>query len=194
MPRVLQGRGRMLTVAVGFAGAIGSGKTTIATTLHQLLGGVFVSFGDYVRAEAQRCGLAESRETLQDLGESLIAERGWDGFCQDTLAYFGWHHGNPVVIDGVRHVEVVSALRRLVSPGRFALVFVTTAEGVRLDRLKTEGLSEDRQCARVEAHSTESQVRGPLAGIAELIVDGALPANNNARTIVRWLAQERHSD
>lgn len=184
----------MRTVAVGFAGAIGSGKTTIATTLHQLLGGVFVSFGDYVRAEAQRRGLAEPRETLQDLGESLITEQGWDGFCRDTLAYFGWHHGDPVVIDGVRHVEVVSALRRLVSPEQFALVFVTTAEGVRLERLKIEGLSEHRRRARVEAHSTESQVRGPLPEIANLLVDGALPAYNNARAIVRWLSKEHHSD
>lgn len=179
----------MRSVAVGFAGAIGSGKTTVATAVHRLLGGVF---GDYVRAEARCRGLAEAREALQDLGEALIAERGWDGFCQDTLAHFCWRPGDLVVIDGVRHVEVVTTLRRLVSPERFALVFVTADDETLVDRLKHEGLADDRRRARVEAHSTESQVRGALPDIADLLVDGTLPADRTARAVLEWLSEEHH--
>jgi dephospho-CoA kinase len=176
-------------VAVGFAGAISSGKTTLASAVHHLVGGVFISFGDYIRAEARRRRLDENRETLQDLGESLIVELGWDVFCRDTLAHFGWDPGKSTVIDGVRHVEVVSVLRRLLFPQPFALVLVQVDEGTRIERLRCEGLTEDQQRTCVEAHSTESQVRGSLKDITDLRVNGALPSDQVALQIVEWLSK-----
>lgn len=174
---------------IGIAGRIGSGKSTLAIHVHQLLGGVLVSFGDFVREEARRRNLSDSRESLQELGESLIAEHGWDGFCQDVLVHFDWTHRSTAVIDGVRHVEVVQSLRTLIAPSQFMLVFVRVDENTRQCRLLDEGLPGENRLARIEAHSTEYQVPHELFAIADMIVNGSEPAPANARAIIERISE-----
>lgn len=82
----------MSDCVVGFAGKMGSGKTTISSLTAQTLGWARVGFGDYVRSVARQRGLDASRGTLQALGESLLAD-GSEGFCRDVLAQTDWRLG-----------------------------------------------------------------------------------------------------
>lgn len=177
-------------VAVGVAGSIGSGKTELARALHQIIGGVLVSFGDYVRAEATRRHLRNEREVLQRLGENLIEEQGWDEFCKSVLVHFGWHKGENIVIDGVRHIEVAAALRQLIEPQPFVLVLVELDDRERSKRLERSGIVDGSKLKQFEAHSTELQVSGPLAELAEMHVDGGRASNLNAMDIVDWLTNK----
>ena len=55
---------------VGIAGAIASGKSELSRTLARELNAERVSFGDFVRREAEARGVQSTRENLQQLGSS----------------------------------------------------------------------------------------------------------------------------
>ena len=97
-------------VALAIAGGIASGKTSLAKALSERLAWPRASFGDCVREVAAEQGLGTLRETLQAVGEALIAA-GWDSFCRRTLCEGGWRPGGPVIVDGIRHVEAIDHLR-----------------------------------------------------------------------------------
>lgn len=188
--RGARGASRMFPLAIGLAGRIGSGKSTIVRQLSHRLDGVSASFGDYVRAEARSRGLAGSREELQGLGDLLISEYGWDLFCRKVLLHCGWDPGSAVVIDGVRHVEVVASLRRLVAPSRFVLVYVTIDERVRATRLPHDLASDLARLTGVDSHSTEVQVTEGLLSAADLVVDGQESPEEIVETIATWITPE----
>lgn len=163
--------------AIGISGGIGSGKTTLAEDLARALNCPLVSFGRYVKAVAAERGLGTDRETLQALGEALIAEQGWNGFVRSALASAGWASGD-VVVEGIRHKEVVGALREALASVPFCHVFVEATTEARAERVEErEGITA-ASLARLEQHSTERQVSS-LRDAADLLVRGdALPADN----------------
>jgi len=125
-----QGR-PMTAIVVGFAGAIGSGKTAISTAIAEARNLPRVSFGDFVRAEARRRGLDDtSREVLQGLGEVLIVE-GWEAFCAKVLDQAAWQPGQSLVVEGIRHAAAVHTLRAIVAPVPFVLIFLNADEETR---------------------------------------------------------------
>ena len=65
-------------VAIGVAGRIGSGKTTLAAELACQLACPQASFGEFVRSVAETRALVSTtdRTVLQDLGDELIAQGG----------------------------------------------------------------------------------------------------------------------
>ena len=73
-----------------------------------------MSFGDHVRAVARDRGLAQSRATLQQLGEQL-AEQDPKRFCEDVIAQSDAEPDSPIIIDGIRHVPILERLRVLAS-------------------------------------------------------------------------------
>lgn len=140
---------------LAFAGAIGSGKSTVSAAVASELGWPRASFGDYVRAEARRRGLdASSRDVLQALGETLISE-GWDTFCAGVLRQADWRPGTPLVIDGIRHIEAIDTLAKLTAPSSIRLVYLEASEEERRRRLYARGLGNDAERLRLEAYSTE---------------------------------------
>lgn len=154
------GAGRLQIVAL--AGARASGKTSIATVLRRAHGYEVRSFGDEVRRQAVTRGLNTDRESLRELGVQLIAEWGLDEFSQRVLA----GASGPTVVEGVRHLEAVAALRRLAP---VTLVFIRTSSSARTARLAARA-NEDLS-AQAEQHSTELEVP-QLESLADLVVDG----------------------
>lgn len=160
----------MTSVILGFAGAIGSGKSTISSAVAEACGLSRVSFGDYVREQAKERGLDSiTREALQAVGSSLISE-GWVPFCKSVLAMAQWKQNQSLVIDGIRHVEAVETLRMLVAPTPFRLIFLLTNEETRHARLLRRGIVYGEKQRQIEAHPTEKEVHTLLSSVADYCI------------------------
>ena len=161
---------------VGLAGPRGSGKTTIAKQLESKHGYVHASFGDFVRRESARRGLPDDTNSLQTLGHTLISELGWERFCRGVVNSAA--NADLVVVDGIRHVAAVGALRTIASPGQFVLVFVDVDNGIAAARIA--------QRARVgdEASSEMTNELRNLRAAADLLVEGN--SDNASSMIAAW--------
>jgi adenylate kinase family enzyme len=97
--------------AVVIVGARASGKSTIGRLLAVELSYPLYSFGAYVRSEAARRELrVDKRELLEKLGSDIITQRGYDQFLQDVLE--SQVDKRSVILEGVRHAEMLQAVRR----------------------------------------------------------------------------------
>ena len=152
---------------LALAGPPASGKLSVARAVVERLGGTVLGFGDFVRAEARDAGTPVDRESLQALGESLYRSLGATGFCEAVLTRAGRTVADrPVVWDGVRHADVIAALRTLY-PVPVQLVFLRPPEGARRERFLREAGSAERFAA-LESHRTESELRD-LERTADLV-------------------------
>jgi ribosome-binding protein aMBF1 (putative translation factor)/dephospho-CoA kinase len=176
-------------LVIGFAGRIGSGKSTLSSEVAKRLGWRRASFGDYLRTLAKSSGLDDqSRDVLQYLGSSLI-EKDVDDFCRAVLTHFGWNSGEPLIIDGIRHKEVLESLRKLVAPLDLRMVFLEVDEQERVGRLKAREERIVEHLETVEAHATEQQVKDLLPDLADLRLSKNHPDQDLASTIVNWIHQ-----
>jgi dephospho-CoA kinase len=150
---------------IGVSGAIGAGKSSLAADVAARRGARSVSFGDFVRETASARGLADDRQTLQDLGASLLEEWGADEFSACVVG----EKAGTVVVDGVRHVLIDDALRNLAD--EYLLVFVDVDDAVRQERLDQR---QEERAGREEAdaHSTERDLP-LLRERADVVVDSS---------------------
>jgi dephospho-CoA kinase len=178
------------SIVLGFAGKIASGKSAVSRKVADALGWPYVSFGNYVRTIARQRGLDESRRTLQNIGASLVSDN-FEQFCWSVLGQADWNPGQPLVIDGVRHIEIVETLRRIISPSTLRIIYIEVDEDVRETRLSEEGIWDSEQLRRIETHSTEVQVQSVLPETADLIVDGNKSVDILVDGILAWVSQYR---
>ena len=183
----------MKAIVLAPSGRIASGKTTLSEAVASSLGWPRVAFGDYVRSVARTQRLPESRSALQDLGATLIEEQGWDGFCRSVLAQADRKPGDSLVVDGVRHVEAIAALRPLLAPAELLLVFLKVEPTIREARLARRPRPAEDSLKPVDLHSTEVQLSAILPSLANLTVDGTRPLKDLVPTIVQWLHQRQAS-
>lgn len=174
----------MSSTVLAFAGGIRSGKSTVSTGVAQALGCPRVCFGNYVRKITHLRGLEDCRENWQAVGESLIQEDLLH-FCGAVMAQAAWEPGEPLVIDGVRHVEVALALKSLVSPSSQRLIYIDAADAIRESRLR-ETWPHEKPLTQLDQHSTEVQVSRALRGLADLVVDGTRSVDELTREITVW--------
>lgn len=172
---------------VALAGRTRAGKTTLATALGRRLAWPTTSFSAFVRATATRRGLPESRRTLQDLGAAMIEDEGARAFVLGALAQAGALNG-PFVIEGVRHLVTLEALRQVVRPRALGLIYLKVSDGERDRRLELEGVAAAE--GRVwETHSTERDVLDALDRAADLVIEADRPQDFVADTAIDWIAQ-----
>src|SRR5262245_49953380 len=108
---------------LGFTAPIEGGKTTLSQALSERLKVPRVSFGGYLRRVAQERRLPVTREALQALGEEMVRQ-DVQAFCREVLNEQPWRAGVPLLVDGVRHEEVLEALRDLLSPAPEYLIYI----------------------------------------------------------------------
>jgi dephospho-CoA kinase len=101
-------------VVVAISGPIGAGKTTVTALLAGQLGWPRTAYGDVVRSAAAARGLPARRDILQHIGAELT--RDWPVFTRAVLDRAGWRPGQPLILDGLRHVMAAEALRHVVTP------------------------------------------------------------------------------
>lgn len=171
--------------AVAFSGRIKSGKTTVARRVATALSLPFASFGDFVRLEAESRGLdSTDRTILQGIGQEFV-EAGLSKFCIKVLDAAEWKSGSPLVVDGVRHVDVLHELRRLLSPVPIRLVYVHVDDAIQADRFASTDKTNCR--AAIENHSTESDVKTKLIAIADINLNTELSIDDAVAAVLEFL-------
>ena len=159
-----------MSVVVALSGSIGSGKSHLARALAGRLGCPTAAFGALVRREAAARDLPATRAALQDLGERLLADLGPLEFTRRLLVGSDWSPGDPLVVDGVRHLRVLDALRALVAPTPLRHLHVEAPEAVRRARRAARGEDPGED---PERHRNEAEVDEGLRARADRVVDGS---------------------
>jgi len=173
--------------AVAFSGRIKSGKTTLARRVATELSLPFVSFGDFVRAEAESRGLdGTDRTILQGIGQEFV-DAGLSKFCTKVLDAAAWKSGSPLVVDGVRHVDVLQELRRLLNPTPLRLVYVNVADAIHANRFSSTDTTNCREA--IENHATESDVISKLMAVADIVVNAESSIDDTVEVVLEFLQQ-----
>jgi dephospho-CoA kinase len=147
---------------IAFAGQISSGKSTLARALSEDSGWDRFSFGEYVGSCAELVGLdPKDRETLQDLGEFLSKRP--DRFARGFLAWTG--RPENMIIDGIRHVSILQAIRAQSGQQAVKLVFVDTPLNIVKQRF-VGNLSKAR------SHAVESDIEN-LKARSDIVLPGS---------------------
>jgi len=152
------------------AGAIGSGKTSVALGLASALDCPVASFGAYVREVAARTGRGSSRKVLQEISEELIASLGPRGLTRNLLASTVWEREQSLVVDGIRHPAVVAALRAEVAPLPVILAYLDVKPEVRRERLVARDNLSAQELDGFELHSTERDVGTRVRALADVVL------------------------
>lgn len=181
----------MNSIALGFAGVIASGKSTISKGVAEVLKWPRVSFGDYVRSEAIHRGLSLERKSLQSLGASLI-DADLNMLCESVLAQADWKPGQSIIIDGIRHTDAFESLRGHVAPSELLLVYIDVDAPSRQSRLNAQGVSR-KELPLIDAHSTEIQVSSTLSTVSDLRIDGSCPPHRLINQVVSWVQHRRRA-
>lgn len=179
----------MNPIVVCFSGRISIGKTSVSKALAQRLNCPWTGFGDYVRTIAAKRGLdPECRDVLQALGALLIEEQGFQSFCREVLAAANWPGDRPLIVDGIRHVEALEAIKQLLASTHVLLVHLAIESETALrDRTVQRGLEFGKR-ATWEAHSTERQVLSTLPEYADLIISADLPLPDILQRVIEFIS------
>lgn len=177
----------MSGIVCGFSGRIGSGKTSISKEVAHQLNWPRVSFGEYVGKLAKEKKLdSSSRSILQNLGESLIND-GIEKFCRSVIAQVKWQPGQYLVIDGIRHQEVIYKLKEIVAPSRFILMHIYINEDRRLQRITQRDMISKNEWINVNKHSTEKDAMSLLPQLADFTINGEKALNTIVGEILNYI-------
>ena len=134
-------------------------------------------------------GMEVTREILQNLGDQLVTCDVL-AFCKDALKQHPWQPGKPLIIDGMRHVEVLDCLSDLLAPAKGYLIYINVDRTTQIKRLRADPLAHEKMLEELEQHPTERQVRSKLSDQAALVLDGTQDPEASARKVIELLASK----
>jgi dephospho-CoA kinase len=172
-------------VVIAVAGEIGSGKTTVARALAQALDCQLVSFGSYIRSLAGRTNPNDlSRHNLQQLSDEIMASIGPAGLTKSVLTFSGWNRTHSLVIDGIRHPDVLAEIRNSVAPMPVFLIYIDVLPELRYQRVAARDALSRAELAVVDSHSTERDVSTKIRELADLVIAGNRSAEELAAEVI----------
>lgn len=173
---------------IALSGSSQTGKTTLGRRLAEELDCRFASFGEYVRTVARCRGIVEpTRKELQDIGQALVEEDAL-GFCRAVLETVNFSTGDGLVLDGLRHTEVLEALRALSGSQPIAVIYLCAPIRVREARATGQRYGEALPAA--DQHKAEQQINREIRESADLIIDAAGEVEQGYSQIRGWLRCE----
>lgn len=177
---------------ITLAGPIGSGKSTLARAIAAALDAPSAGFGNYVRSLAAERGLdVARRQVLQDLGHQLV-QTDARSFLDGALAWSGHEPGQDLLLDGLRHISILDALRRREAEGLDAvgLFYLDTPRDIRRARVAARGVSLTQMEAD-EAHPAEQDLNEKLREAADLVLDGKKSVEALTAEALAFIASRR---
>jgi hypothetical protein len=169
---------------IALAGPPKSGKTTLGKKLAASLRVPFTSFGDYVRKEAKRRGIANaSPRQLQDLGSELV-ERDMMSFCKAVLKDGGFIPGRGLIIDGIRHIDALATIKKLAPKQSVKLVYLESPTAQRLER----GSLTAGELQEIDSHPVEADA-DLLKSVADLVLSTASHSDECFEVLRGWAMQ-----
>ncbi|MEB3860054.1 MAG: AAA family ATPase [Desulfurococcales archaeon] len=105
-------------LVIAVAGMPGSGKSTVARIMAEILGAEFLVMGDYVRREVARRGLPLTASSVERVASELRSRMGRGAVARLMLGDLGssLERRGVVVVDGVRspeELDVFSSIARV---------------------------------------------------------------------------------
>jgi cytidylate kinase len=168
---------------LALAGPTKSGKTALGKRLAASFGVPFASFGDHVRKEAQRRGIMNaSPQQLQNLGSEMVEDM--KGLCKAVLQEGGFVAGHGVIVDGIRHINALAAIKTLVPEQSVKLVYL---ESSLPDRIKRSSLSA-RELQQIDSHPVESD-GALLKSAADLVLTTSAASDECFEALLTWAMQ-----
>lgn len=174
---------------IGLSGQLGSGKSTLARSLADALSGHTAAFGDYVRDLAKRNGASVERPSLQQIGETAVRQ-DTAAFVHAFLTWANPKLESPFVIDGVRHVDVDTALRAWATgkDADYLAILIVASNELRADR-RTDGKLND--LAVLDSHPVERETATELPVIADIKVGNDHNVSEVVAIIAKWRKARR---
>lgn len=165
-----------------FSGLPQTGKTTLSRRLALVLECKFVSFGDFVRQEATKRGIVNAtRKDLQDLGQVLVTGNVRE-FCAEVLGTVQFSPGEQIVIDGVRHKEVLEVISDMSHNQPMKVIYLTAS-----DRTRRHRTPKHLDLASIESHEVESEVENEIKRLADFVIETEGDAGETFRRLANWI-------
>lgn len=167
------------------SGPIGSGKTTLSRAVAAALGWKRAEFGEYLRGIARDRKIAAERTALRMIGREMAQD--WQQFCAAVMTSGGWHPGEPLVLDGVRHVEALKCVRSIAMPAPVWLLWIDVPRSLRGERYRVKAIETEEAIRESERDWSEVQVDRDFRGIATRVLDGTHDVPNLVADVLLWL-------
>ena len=147
------------------SGKIGSGKTTIGKMIANEIGGIHGSVSDFLKAELKKTRHYNANK--RTIAGSWVAyiENGWVEFASQTVKHIGRKKELPFVIDGIRHINFLNAIKMICWPAPVYEVVLHANDDTLQQHISIRG-------AEVfdSTHRAEGDLEGLLA-IADIVID-----------------------
>ena len=109
------------------------------------------------------------------MGAELVSNHGYEGLSEQVIANAKWDGNRDLVIDGIRHVDVLEAIKRNVTPTPVLLIYLQLDSQPELDsRAEHRGITPLSR-PKLEAKSTERDVIEALPAVADIVVSAEQP-------------------
>jgi cytidylate kinase len=156
--------------ALGVAGKIGSGKSTLISSMSKEYEFSIASYGLFFRSLAASRNLPITRETFQGLTDQILLEIGHDSLADKVVEASGWDRKRCLLIDGIRHIESVSSISRAVYPLPFYSVLLEIPEEVRISRIEKRDYLLPNAIETHDGHPSERSFERLIKPSASLVV------------------------
>lgn len=135
---------------IALVGEIGSGKETFAKLLQEVAEGkkvVHVRYSDILKKTLELWGMPITRETLTTMRQTMNSNFGEDSLPKATQESAKNLDADIVILDGVRWMADVEALRSLHDA---LLIYITAPIETRFERIKKRSEKEDESSLNLE--------------------------------------------
>lgn len=147
-----------MSIKICVAGKIACGKSTVAKEIAAYTGFPRISFGDILRNYSQEHNIPQTRETLQDLGQKILDQYGYDGFLKwamDNSPNIDWN--GPLIIDGLRHIVVYEYIVELFP--ETILIYCNCDKQTQINRILSRDKITEDEAIKIVSHSTERYIQ-----------------------------------
>jgi dephospho-CoA kinase len=163
------------------------GKTSIARKLADAIGCPTASFGDYVRSRAVTVlgGGSATRQQLQELGQQLVTKDA-ESFCRSVLSFGGFKPGEPFVLDGLRHLQVLPAIQSIAPDGIPRIIYLEAPTDLRIARW--DGAISASELSEVDSHPVEADLV-QIRKMADIVIDTQVGIERSVSDVMVWVSR-----